>query len=458
MINFKNKIRKKIPKSFINFYHYLYALIGALIFKYPSKKIIVIGVTGTKGKTTTCYLIYKILNSLGIKTALSSSQFFYLGEEEIENKSRITMPGRLYLQEFLKKAVDNRCEVAVVEASSEGLMQNRHKFIDFDIAIFLNIHPEHIEHHGSFENYKKDKGKLFQNLLRGERKIFRGKVVKKTIIANFDDYEADYYLSFPAERKITFGFEKNLTNYDHLQITKFKLSSSGTYFNLNEDEESKKSFQYFTKLLGKQNLYNILATFCVFKSLDISLKLVKDILKDIDNLPGRYEIINFKSFKVAIDYAHTPDSIQELYKNILEIFKPKRMLCLISSAGGIRDKWKRPEIGKIAAKYCSEIIITDEDPYNEDPLKIIKEIEHGIKNYLSEYEFYKPYHIISDRKEAIEFLIQQAQRGDILVLIGKGNEKSIIKDNEIIPWDEKEIVLESYNKFLKSKSKKSKSE
>jgi UDP-N-acetylmuramoyl-L-alanyl-D-glutamate--2,6-diaminopimelate ligase len=442
----KNKIRKKIPKFLINFYHYLYSFFSAVFFRFPSKKIIVIGVTGTKGKTTTCYLIYKLLNNLGIKTSLSSSQYFYFGDEEIENKSRITMPGRWYLQEFLKKSLDAQCEVAVIEATSEGLMQNRHKFIDFDIVVFLNIHPEHIEHHGSFDNYKRAKGKLFENLLKGERKIFRGKVIKKTIIANFDDYESEYFLSFPAERKITFGFEKGINTSDHLQIVKYKLTSKGSYFNLNEENEGK-SFQYSTKLLGRQNLYNILASLSVLKSLDISIKLVKDILPQIDNLPGHFEIITYKNFKIIIDYAHTPESIQELYKNILEIFKPKRLLCLVSSAGGLRDKWKRPEIGRVAAKYCSEIVISDEDPYDEDPLKIMREIEHGVKNYLSEYDFSKPYQIISDRKQAIETLIQKAQRGDIVVLIGKGAEKSIIKDGESIPWDEKEAVLSSIEKL-----------
>jgi UDP-N-acetylmuramoyl-L-alanyl-D-glutamate--2,6-diaminopimelate ligase len=448
--NIKNKIRKKLPKFLINFYHFFYALVGAVIFKFPSQHIVVVGVTGTKGKTTTCYLIYKILNNLGIKTSLSSSQFFYIGEEEVENKSRITMPGRWYLQEFLRKSVDNKCEVAVIEASSEGLMQNRHKFIDFDIAVFLNLHPEHIEHHGSYENYKKDKGKLFKNLLKGKRKIFRGKEIKKTIIANFDDYESEYYLSFPAEKKITFGFEKNLNFNDHLQIVRYKLSSKGSYFSLNEDE-NKKGYQYFTPLLGKENLYNVLAALCVLKSLDISLNLAKDILSQIQNLPGRYGIINYKNnFKIIIDYAHTPESIQKLYQNLLEIFKPKRLLCLISSAGGIRDKWKRPQIGEIAAKYCSEIIITDEDPFDEDPLKIMKEIEHGVKNYFLEYDFNKPYQIIPDRQEAIEVLINKAQKGDIVVLIGKGSENSIIKNDEIISWNEKEVVLNALEKLNKN--------
>jgi UDP-N-acetylmuramoyl-L-alanyl-D-glutamate--2,6-diaminopimelate ligase len=228
--NLKKIIRNKIPKSLINFYHYLFSLLGAIFYKFPSKEIVVIGVTGTKGKTTTCYLIYTLLSKLGIKTALSSSMYFYFGDEKTENKSRITMPGRWFLQEFLRTAVNKQCEVAVIEATSEGLWQNRHKFIDFDICVFLNLHPEHIEHHGSFENYKKAKGKLFEGLLKGTRKYFRGKLLKKTIIANSDDFYADYYLSFPSERKITFGLEGNPQKRDHLQIIKYKLSPKRVQF------------------------------------------------------------------------------------------------------------------------------------------------------------------------------------------------------------------------------------
>ncbi len=453
--NIKNKIRWKIPKFIINFYHYIFALLGAIYFKFPSKEIIVIGVTGTKGKTTTCYLIYTLLSKLGIKTALSSSMYFYFGDEKIENKSRITMPGRWYLQEFLRNAVNKGCEIAVIEATSEGLMQNRHKFIDFDICIFLNLHPEHIEHHGSFDNYKKSKGKLFENLLKGSRKYFKGKIVKKTIIANSDDFHSDYYLSFPSERKITFGLEGNPEKRDHLQILKYKLTTKGSFFVLNEDFDNKKETKYFTKFIGKQNLYNILASLSVLKALEIPIKSVKDILKDIEPLPGHFEIVQGKGFKVIIDYAHTPDSIEELYKNIWSIFKPKRLLCLISSAGGLRDKWKRPEIGKIAAKYCNEIVISNEDPFDEDPLKIMKEIEYGVKNYLAEYEFQKPYKIIEDRKEAIGYLIENAQKNDIIVLIGKGAEPTIETKEGSIPWNEKEVVLEFLEKI---KSKKNKNE
>lgn len=447
---FLKKVKKYIPKSILNFYHYLWALSGAIKYKFPSKKIIIIGVTGTKGKTTTCYLIHYILNKLGIKTALSSSQYFYIGESKKENLSRITMPGRWFLQSFLDSAVKENCEVAVIEVTSEGLMQNRHKFIDFDIVIFLNIHPEHIEHHKGFENYKKAKGKLFQALMKGTRKTLRGEIIRKTIIANYDDYEVDYFLSFPAENKITFGLEGRPEKLNHLQIIKHKMYQTKTKFILNEDNTV-----YETKLIGKQNLYNILGALCALKALNIPLKSVKDILKECEPLPGHFEIIPGKNFKVIIDYAHTPESISELYKNIWNIFKPKRLLCLISSAGGIRDKWKRPVIGEIAAKYCNLIVISNEDPFDEDPIKIMKDIEFGVKRYLKEYDFEKTYKIIEDRKEAIEFLIKQAEKNDIVVLTGKGAEPTIETKNGSINWNEKEIVLSILNNLNnKNNSKK----
>jgi len=276
-------------------------------------------------------------------------------------------------------------------------------------------------------------------------------LVKKTIIANADDFYSDYFLSFPSERKITFGLEGNPQKKDHLQIIKYRLTTKGSYFILNENLEDKKETNYFSKLIGKQNLYNILAALCVLKVLDIPIKGVKEILKDIEPLEGHFEIVQTKNFKVIIDYAHTPDSIEELYKNIWNIFKPQRLLCLIGSAGGLRDKWKRPEIGKIAAKYCNIIVISDEDPFDEDPLKIMKEIEYGVKNYLSEYEFNKPYKIIEDRREAIKYLLDNYQKNDIIVLIGKGAEPTIETKNGSIPWNEKNVVLELINELKPNK-------
>ncbi len=441
-------IRKFIPQPILNLYHFLWSLVFALINGFPSKKIIVIGITGTKGKTTVSYLTYYLLQKLGFKTALSSSEYFYIGDKKIENKSRMTMPGHGFLQKFLKQAVSEKCEIAVLEVTSEGLMQNRHSFIDFDIAVFIGLHPEHIEHHGSYEAYRNAKGKLFKALSKSKvKKYLRGTPIKKTIIVNNDDFEADYFLSFPAERKITYGLESiDLSNNENLKPSSYKINSKGIEFVL----EDKK---YFSPLIGKFNLYNILAVFSILKALNLPVNAVSEFLKEFKGIPGRMEIILGKGFKVIVDYAHTPHSIEEVYKTILDVFKPKRMLCLVSAAGGLRDKWKRPVIGEIAAKYCHYIVISNEDPFDEDPLEIIKAIELGAKRYLAEYEIEKPIEIIEDRKSAIFRLIELAQKGDIVVTIGKGNEPSIVFADKSIPWNEKEVVIEALKHYSKISTK-----
>ncbi len=430
-------LRKIIPKPIFNFYHYLWSLLFALICGFPSKKIVIIGITGTKGKTTVAYLTYYLLTKLGFKTALSSSEYFFIGEEKIENKSRLTMPGHGFLQKFLKQAVKDKCEIAVLEVTSEGLMQNRHSFIDFDITVFIGLHPEHIEHHGSYEAYRNSKGKLFQALSKSKvRKTLRGLLIRKTIIVNADDFEADYFLNFRAEQKISYGLETKIQ--DSFQITpqSYKITPKGLEFTI----ENKK---FSSPLLGKFNLYNILASFSIIKALGFPINNLDEFLKDFQGLPGRMEIVKAKGFKVVIDYAHTPHSIEEVFKTVLELLKPKRLLCLIGSAGGLRDKWKRPIIGEIAAKYCHYIVISNEDPFNEDPMNIIKSIELGAKRYLAEFEIEKPIEIIPDRKEAIQRLINLAEKGDVVITVGKGNEPSIAFKDYSLPWNEKEVVLEA---------------
>ncbi len=443
--------RKFIPKSILNFYHYLWSFIFAILTRFPSKNIVVIGITGTKGKSTVSYLTYYLLTKLGFKTALSSSEFFLIGDKKIENKSRLTMPGRGFLHKFLKKAVEEKCEIAILEVTSEGLMQNRHAFIDFDIAVFLNLHPEHIEHHGSYEAYRNAKGKLFKSLERSKvKKTLRGIKVKKTIIVNADDFESDYFLSFRAEQKITFSLESGLTNAQfNLKPSSFKINSKG--FEIILDDK-----KFVSPLLGKFNIYNLLASFAILKALGLPFNNLEEAIKEFKGLPGRMEIIKAKGFNVVIDYAHTPHSIEEVYQTIHSLFKPKRLLCLVSSAGGVRDKWKRPVIGEIAAKYCHHIVISDEDPFDEDPMEIIKAIEMGAKNYLAEYEIEKPIEIIPNRKDAIYRLIELAEKGDIVVTIGKGNEPTIVYKDKSIPWNEKEVVLSALKDYSKISTKTSK--
>jgi UDP-N-acetylmuramyl-tripeptide synthetase len=444
-----NFLRKIIPNPFFLAYHYFLSFVFALITCFPSKKIVVIGITGTKGKSTVSYLTYFLLKNLGIKPALSSSEFILIGDKKIDNKNRMTMPGRGFLHRFLKEALQNKCEVAILEITSEGLAQYRHSFIDFDIAVFLNLHPEHIERHGSYEAYRKAKGKLFKSLSKSkQRKYLRGTKIKKTIIVNADDFEADYFLSFRAEQKITFSLESNLPDYQfNLRPSSYKISSKGIEFNL----EGKK---FTSPLLGKLNLYNLLASLSILKALNLPINNLDNAIREFKGLPGRMEILPAKGFKVVIDYAHTPHSIEEVYKTVIELLKPKRMLCLIGSAGS-RDKWKRPVIGEIAAKYCNYVVIADEDPFEEEPEEILKAIEMGAKRYLSEYEIEKPIEVIQDRKKAISRLIELAEKGDIIVTIGKGNEPSIVYKDKIVPWNEKEVILSALKAYSKISTKTS---
>ena len=388
-MNTKEVIKKFIPKFLLRFYHFCLALLGALIFCFPgkSKSMKIIGVTGTSGKSTTVDFTTRILDEAGYNVASLSSIRFKIGEKEWENKYKMTMPGRFVIQKFLSQAKRHSCKYVVLEVTSEGIRQFRHKFINFDTAVFTNLTPEHIESHGSFENYRNEKLKLF-------------KATKNVHVINADDKNAKYFLDIPAKQKITFS----------------------------------------TKDLADFNAKNALAAISVAKAYGISAGVCKEALEKIKVIPGRMEIVQEKPFKVVVDYAHTPEQLEAVYKT----FKDEKLICVLGSCGGGRDKWKRPVLGQIAAKYCKEIIITNEDPYDEDPLSIIEEIESALSN-----DGVNPKHkIILDRKEAINTAIKLAKPGEVVIITGKGSEPWMCLENgKKIPWDDRQIAKDVINKF-----------
>jgi len=402
-------MRKFIPKFVFDIYHYLLALMGALIYGFPAKKLIVIGVTGTNGKSTVVHLTTEILESAGNKVASLSSIRFKIGDKEQKNMLKMTMPGRFKLQKFLRQAVDTGCKYAVLEITSEGIKQYRHKFIDFDGVAFTNLTKEHIEAHKGFENYKKAKGKLFQALEKSKKK-------NRFAIINIDDPNFEYFSGLFSGKEYFYGIDNK-----NAEITPEKINPQ-------------------IKLLGKFNTYNALAAACVGLSQGIDLPEVLEVLRNAKGIPGRMELVIDKPFKVYVDYAHTPDALEKVYNTL-----GKGLICVFGSCGGGRDKWKRPEMGKIATDYCREVILTNEDPYDENPSQILSDIKSGIQN--SKFEIRNLYKII-DRREAINKALSLARSNDTVIITGKGCEPwMVVADGKKIAWDDKKIVREEFEKI-----------
>jgi len=421
----KEKLKKILPKSLISLYHFLLALLGALIYGFPSKRLILIGVTGTNGKTTTTEMIASIFEKAGKKIALLNSIRFKIGEKEEINKLRMTMPGRFFIQRFLKKAVKEGCQYAIIEVTSEGIKQHRHRFLDFKVAVFTNLSPEHIEAHGSFEKYREAKSKLFE-------------AAKEIHILNGDDENVEYFLKFPAKKKIFFTLNES-------KIPLFRKSGMVILAKGIKEEKGLKfevdGVEFHLNLMGKFNIYNALAAISVALSQGISLLVCKEALENFRGVPGRMEEVISKPFKVIVDYAFTPNALEKVYQTLTHQLinsSTNQLICVLGSCGGGRDRWKRPVLGEIAAKYCDEVIVTNEDPYDEDPWQIIEQVASGTKGKARK---------ILDRREAIREALKLAKEGDIVVITGKGAEPSIIEKGKKIPWDEKKVVVEEFKKL-----------
>jgi len=429
----KKILKKIIPKSILLFYHWILAHLAAFIYSYPSNKMIVIGVTGTSAKSTVVNLIGQILEHAGFKVGLTTTFNFKIGKEEKINKHKMTMLGRFALQKLLKQMYKAGCQYAVVETTSQGIKQYRHLGINYDIGVFTNLSKEHIEFHGSFEKYREAKQKFFQHLSKCKRKKINKKIINKVSIVNLDDENKEYFLKFKVCQQYGYTCEKNtFKNIKVVSAENIRVMSEGSKFIVD-------NINFKINLLGKFNVINALSAVCVGLSQNIDLNICQKALIKVKQIPGRMEVLIKQPFTVIVDYAHIPDSLEKVYQTLKNMDNQPRLICVLGSAGGGRDKWKRPIMGEIAEKYGDEIIITNEDPYNEDPEQIIDQIISGIKN--------KKAIKILDRKEAIKKAISMAKEGDIVIITGKGCEPWIMQaNNKRIVWDDRRVVKEVLNK------------
>ncbi|MDD5589677.1 MAG: UDP-N-acetylmuramyl-tripeptide synthetase [Candidatus Portnoybacteria bacterium] len=425
----KKILKKIIPDFVFSWYHFCLAYLGAGIYGFPSRKMFVIGVTGTKGKTTTCNLLFQILNGAEMKAGMATTVNFGIGDKLWINSYKQTMLGRFRLQKLLSRMASEGCKYAVIETSSEGILQHRHRAIDYSAAILTNVSPEHIERHGSFENYRSEKLKLFEKVAKKEN---------GTGIYNLDDRNIDFFLEPKIKNK--YGFVKNAMGTPPsqefkkvLQISDIELPPAKTAFVMAGQK-------FEMPLIGEFNVYNAAAAICFGLSQEISAEKIKNILVNAKPAPGRMEIINEgQPFTIVVDYAHEPASLEAVYKS-LKIFNPNKIIAVLGSQGGGRDKAKRPILGSLAGSYADVVIITNEDPYDEDPEKIINDVALGVAN---KDKIIK----IIDRREAIKKSLKLASSGDIVVITGKGGEISMCVENgRKIPWKDSKIIEEELKK------------
>jgi UDP-N-acetylmuramoyl-L-alanyl-D-glutamate--2,6-diaminopimelate ligase len=451
------KIKKVIPNKLFKIlqpaYHFFLSWLSAVAYRWPSEKLIVVGITGTTGKTTSVYLIAKMLEEAGFKVGFTSTAMFNDGQKEWLNDKKMTMVGRFFTQRILRRMISNGCQYAIIETTSEGIVQFRHRFINYDILVFTGLYPEHIESHGNFDNYQKAKGKLFAHLKRCKTKYVDEKKkikksdsgikkidltrVKKTIIINGNDKYAKYFLDFWADVKIAFvntnkfvlDFKKSVKIINYHNI---KVSSHSTNFTVFNTEIK-------LQLLGEFNVSNAMAAVCVGFVQDLTINQIKKGLEGIEGVAGRLEKINQgQKFIVIVDYAFEPGAVAKLYETI-KLIPHKKVIHVLGSAGGGRDIARRPRLGQLAGKMADYTIVTNEDPYDDDPCIIIDQVSLGAEK--AGKEIGKDLFKISDRREAIKKALSLANERDLVLITGKGSEQSIcVANGERISWDDRAVV------------------
>ena len=443
-----SSLKKLVPRPLVQAYHWALSLLAAAWYAWPSRRLVVIGVTGTNGKTTVVNLIARILEEAGEKVGLTSTVNFRVAGEDVLNDMKMTMPGRFFLQKMLHRMVEAGCRFAVIETSSQGLEQYRHLGVEYDVAVFTNLTPEHIEAHGGFENYKRAKLKLFRHLTRHPRKTLpmRGDI-KKVAVVNLESEHAWDFLDAPADKKYGFladGAAKEAGKATWpmavVKALDVKLEASGSTFVVRDA-------RFALKMPGRYNVLNALAAISVGLSQGIPLETMARALAKVDNVPGRFERIDEgQDFSVIVDYAPEPESLRQVYAAI-DRMPRKRLIHVLGSAGGGRDVARRPILGRMAGEKADVAIVTNEDPYDDDPSVIIGQVaagalEAGKKEGETLFR-------VDDRREAIRKAIALAGPGDVVLLTGKGAEQAIVgRGGKLTPWDERTVAREALRERL----------
>ncbi|MBP2644867.1 MAG: murE 2 [Firmicutes bacterium] len=391
-------------------------------YDYPSRKLRLIGVTGTNGKTTTTHLVRAILMKAGFSTGVIGTIHSLIGDRVLPVKN--TTPDVIELQSLLAGMVAEGVEYAIMEVSSHALALGRVAGCEFDVAGFTNLTRDHLDFHVTFDNYCKSKAELFK-LLVADTSAKKGKAA----VVNADDAAGKVMLASSCARNITYGVRQQA---DFL-AQDIQVRADGAKF--------KVVGQFGTvplelKLTGVFNVYNVLAAFGIAWAEGIAVETIKQALESFKSVPGRFELVDAgQPYAVIVDYAHTPDGLENILKTARQIANNR--IIVVFGCGGDRDRTKRPIMGKLAMDYGDVVIATSDNPRSEEPAGILHEIEVGLHEGQTGG---KDYEIIIDRKEAIARAIAIAQKGDVVIIAGKGHETYQILKDKTIDFDDREIA------------------
>jgi len=432
----KSAIKKIIPESVLLAYHKALAIAANVLYWFPSRKMVVIGVTGTKGKSSTVVMTTRILEEAGYRVGSMNSIFFQVADRDWPNRAKQSMLGRMKLQRFLRRMVHAGCTHAVIEVTSEGIAQHRHHGIVFDVVVFTNLSPEHIEAHGSYIAYRHAKEMIFKNLSATHAKP----QVPKVIVVNGSDEAAEKFLRHRADQKWIVYTDPAQARQERakehvLVADKIQSAADGTVLTIGE--------RYIhMQIHGRHMAENALLAIATAQSLGVSLSTCEQALEGIDSLPGRSELLVVKkNFQIMVDYAHEPRSFEAVLASARTITPTGKIIVVFGATGGGRDAAKRPVMGAIAARYADYVILTTDDPYDDDPDELISDIAPGVIAEQKHWKEGAQWFRITDRKSAIAKALSLARRNDLVLLLGKGSEQTmIVKGNRAIPWSDKDVV------------------
>lgn len=412
-------ISKLLPQRMKNFFHLVEAVAASWYFGRPSRGLVIIGVTGTNGKTTTSTLIARILEEDGKKVALASTISFRIAGVERVNSSKFTTLSGRRLQGFLRSAADAGCTHVVLEVSSHALDQQRVSGISYEVAVITNVTREHLDYHRTMEEYRRAKRRLFDN-------------AKKAVV-NLDMWEPEFFLAGAREKRTYSTVDSKADLY----AEGLEIALSGSTFTVS-------GVPFRVAIPGKFNVENALAAIAATSAIGVPLEVTARAIEKVKLVPGRMDSVeNRLGAHIFIDYAVTPDSLDKLYGLASSMRATGAKIVSVFGACGERDRGKRPIMGEIVSSNADVVILTNEDPYHEDPERILDEVEKGITGKEQGTDYFR----IPDRREAIRKALSILAPGDILLVTGKGAEETMAVGDERLSWNDRKVIEEELEKM-----------